>query len=181
MKPLDPRLLTHVRAARRYIALTAITGFVQAALIIAQVVLIGYAIAPVISSGASFASRLGVIAALAGVMVGRMVLTFIHERYAHRAADRVVADLREQVLTHVIAAGPRAALGEGSNVLTLLSQGLEDLRPYFIRYVPQLLLAATVTPAAVATMVWFDWIAGILVIGTIPLIPLFMALVGWMT
>lgn len=181
MKPLDPRLLKYVRAARNYITLTAITGFVQAALIIAQVVLIGYAIAPVIAAGASFSSRLPIIAALAIVMSARMALTFVHERYAHRAADRVVADLRSQVLTHVVAAGPRAELPEGNNTLTLLSQGLEDLRPYFVRYIPQLLLAATVTPTAVATMVWFDWIAGVLVIGTIPLIPLFMALVGWMT
>ena len=181
MTPLDPRLLSHVRAARRYIIFTAVTGFVQAGLIIAQVLLIAHAIAPVITDGASLSSRLPFVWALAGVVLARVVTTIAHERYAHRAADDVVAELRSAVLRHAIAMGPRAGTERGSEVVTLITQGLEDLRPYFVRYVPQLILAATVTPATLIVVFLYDWVAGLTILFTIPLIPLFMALVGWMT
>lgn len=179
--PVDPRLLQHIGAARRYIAVTAVTGLCQALLIIGQVILIAHCIAPVITDGASFASRQPYIAGLLAVIAGRFLLTTIHERFAHRAADQVVQQMRARVLTHCVELGPRALSTDGSDVATLITQGLEDLRPYFVRYIPQLILAATVTPAAVAVILFYDWVAALTVIFTIPLIPVFMALVGWMT
>ncbi|WP_245792405.1 thiol reductant ABC exporter subunit CydD [Bowdeniella nasicola] len=170
-----------MKATRTYIAWTAVTGFLKAALIVAQVLLIAYAIAPVITDHVSFTSRLPIIWALIGVALARVAITTLHERYAHRAADRVVAELRAKVLHHSIARGPRASTDSGAETVTLLTQGLEDLRPYFVRYVPQLILAATVTPATLLVVIIYDWVAGLTILFTIPLIPLFMALVGWMT
>ncbi|MDO5699923.1 MAG: thiol reductant ABC exporter subunit CydD [Bowdeniella nasicola] len=181
MKPLDPRLLTEVRAARRSIIFSAVTGFAQAALIVAQAILIAHAITPVITSGASFSSRIPTLQALGAVILARVLLTFVHDRFAHRSADRVVAELRSKVFAHVVARGPRATVAPGADVVTLATQGLEDLRPYFVNYVPQLLLAVTVTPATLLVVFFYDWVAGLTILFTIPLIPVFMALVGWMT
>ncbi|WP_250448061.1 thiol reductant ABC exporter subunit CydD, partial [Actinotalea sp. C106] len=102
--------------------------------------------------------------------------------YAHRAATRTVAELRVQVLTHAAALGPRwLARGRTATVATLATRGLDDLEPYLVRYLPQLLLAATVTPAALAVVLGLDWIAAVTIALTVPLVPLFMALVGWLT
>ena len=58
---------------------------------------------------------------------------------------------------------------------------LDDLEPYFTRYLPQLLLAATVTPATALVMFTQDIPSAIAVVATIPLIPIFMILIGKLT
>jgi hypothetical protein len=56
--------------------------------------------------------------------------------------------------------------------------GLEALDQYFAKYLPQLVLTVIATPVIVVVMWWQDWISGLTVILTIPLIPLFMVLIG---
>ncbi|MDQ2624698.1 MAG: thiol reductant ABC exporter subunit CydD, partial [Actinomycetota bacterium] len=56
MKPLDPRLLRYARSARGYLALTVVLGLVTAACAVAQALLIGHALGPVIADGAAFSS-----------------------------------------------------------------------------------------------------------------------------
>ncbi|MFH5823909.1 thiol reductant ABC exporter subunit CydD [Georgenia sp. AZ-5] len=182
MKPLDPRLLRHARAARRYIALTAVTGFVTAALVVAQALIVSRAVAPVVEGRAGWADVAHLVALLAGVVGARFAVLVVQEAFAHRAARDVVADLREQVLTRAVAHGPRwLAVGHGAEVVTLATRGLDDLEPYFVRYLPQLLLAATVTPASLAVVLGLDVVSALIIAGTLPLIPVFMWLIGVLT
>ncbi|GAA2529398.1 hypothetical protein GCM10010407_19430 [Rarobacter incanus] len=94
----------------------------------------------------------------------------------------VVADLRHQVVQRAVALGPRWLSGNNSaEVVTLTTRGLDDLQPYLTRYLPQLFLAATVTPAALLVVLKLDWLAAVIIVVTLPLVPLFMWLVGVMT
>jgi ATP-binding cassette subfamily C protein CydD len=68
-----------------------------------------------------------------------------------------------------------------ASLATLMGQGLDALDNYFGKYLPQLILAAVVTPVVVIVLYTQDLITGIAVTITLPLIPLFMALVGWVT
>ncbi|MCK6211972.1 thiol reductant ABC exporter subunit CydD [Georgenia sp. EYE_87] len=181
MRPLDPRLLKHAGAARRYIAVTAVTGFATAALVIAQALLISRAAAPVVEGTAGWDDAAPLVAVLAGVLAARFVVLVVQESLAHRAARDVVADLREQVLTRAVALGPRWLGGHGAQVTTLATRGLDDLEPYFVRYLPQLLLAATVTPATLAVVLGLDLSSALIIAVTIPLIPVFMWLIGVLT
>ncbi len=187
MKPLDPKLLKVAAPARWYVILTAVFGAASAALVIAQALLIAAAIAPVISQGKALADVATPLYLLAGVVVARALVTGLSERYAHRASIAVIIDLRRQVLSRALELGPRwlsmptASGSNGLDVVNLATRGLDDLRPYFVRYLPQLLLSATVTPAAVAVVFGIDWISGLIIVGTIPLIPIFMILVGYLT
>jgi len=181
VKPLDPRLLRHARAARRYIALTALTGIATAALVVAQALLIARAAAPVIEGRAGWAHAAPLVTVLAGVFAARFVVLVVQESVAHRAARDVVSDLREQVLTRAVALGPRWLSGHGAQVTTLATRGLDDLEPYFVRYLPQLLLAATVTPATLAVILGLDLSSALIITVTIPLIPVFMWLIGVLT
>ena len=182
MKPLDPRLLGHARAARRYVLLTAAWGVLTAALVVAQALLLAGALAPVVERTADWTEVAPTVGLLALVMALRAGAVGAQERFAHRAAARTIAELREKVLVHVVALGPRwLAEGRAAAVATLVTRGLESLEPYFVRYLPQLLLAATVTPAALLVVLRLDWIAAVTIGVTLPLVPLFMALVGRLT
>jgi ATP-binding cassette subfamily C protein CydD len=182
VKPLDPRLLRYARAARGYLALTVVLGLVTAGLVIAQAVLLAQVLAAAAHDGATLPDLLPRVGWLAVVVAARALATGVQERYAHRAATRAVAELREQVVARAAALGPRwLAEGEGARVVTLATRGLEALEPYFVKYLPQLVLSATVTPAVLVVILGFDWISAALAAGTIPLVPIFMVLIGQLT
>ncbi|MHB1491381.1 MAG: thiol reductant ABC exporter subunit CydD [Cellulomonas sp.] len=193
MKPLDPRLLRHARAARGYIALTAALGAAGAALVVAQALLLAHALAAAVHDGAVLGwgavgggadvPHVGTFVVWLGVVVlARTVVTWTQERYAHRAAAQTIAELREQVVAKAAALGPRwLAEGDGPRVVTLATRGLDALEPYFVRYLPQLVLAVTVTPATLVVVLTQDWVSALIIAGTLPLIPLFMVLVGRLT
>jgi ATP-binding cassette subfamily C protein CydD len=182
VKPLDPRLLTYARAARGYLALTVSLGLVTAGLVIAQAVLLAQVLAAAAHDGATLPDLLPRVGWLAAVVAVRALATGVQERYAHRAATRAIAELREQVVARAAALGPRwLAEGEGARVVTLATRGLEALEPYFVKYLPQLVLSATVTPAVLVVILGFDWISAALAAGTIPLVPIFMVLIGQLT
>lgn len=182
MKPLDPRLLRYAQAARRHILTTTVTGVLLAGLVVAQALLIAHAISPVIEGTARFDDVAGLVLALAGVLAGRVTVLVMQERLAHRSATRVIAEIRGAVIERAIAQGPRwLDPTRTAEVVTLVTRGLEDLSPYFVRYLPQLLLAATLTPATLAVLLGLDLTSGLIMAGAIPLIPLFMWLVGRLT
>ena len=182
MKPLDPKLLRYAAPARGYVLLTAAFGITTAGLVVAQALLIAATLAPVVSAGATLDDVSGHLRWLAGVVVARALVTGLQERYAHRAATRVVTSLRGQVLAHAAALGPRwLSTGRGVDTVTLATRGLDDLEPYLVRYLPQLLLAVTVTPATLVVVLGLDWISAVIIIVTIPLVPVFMILVGQLT
>ncbi|CAM3381995.1 thiol reductant ABC exporter subunit CydD [Isoptericola cucumis] len=191
MRPLDPRLLRRARAARWYVVLTAGLGVAAAAAIVVQAFAVGHALGPAVTAG-SAGTPIGLgdvapwLAVLAGVVVVRVAVAWAQERYAQKAAAQVVAELREQVVAHTVALGPRPGSSGGSDggpaaTATLATRGLDDLQPYLVRYLPQLLLTAIVTPALVLVVLGLDWVSAVIAVVTLPLVPLFMWLVGVMT
>jgi len=197
MRPLDPRLIRRIGPARRHILVTAGLGFLTALLILVQALLIARLLAPVLSpapladDGLHWWGRLvpeGArtlatgLAALAAVVAARVAIAWLQERLAHRAGVRVISELREMVVAHVATLGPRwAAGGRTADVATLVTRGLDDLLPYFVRYLPQLALTATVTPVMLVVLLGLDWLSAVIVVATLPLVPVFMVLVGLVT
>ena len=185
-RPLDPRLLRHARAARGYVVLTAVLGLVTAGLVVAQALLLARVIAGAVTDG----ERLGApgdpltlpLALLVAVVTARAATAWAQDRYGHRAATTVVAQLRARVVGHVAALGPQALDGDaGPAIATLTTRGLDALDGYLVRYLPQLLMAATVTPAVLVVVWWHDTLAAVTMVVTLPLVPLFMVLVGLTT
>lgn len=132
--------------------------------------------------GATLPDLLPRVGWLAAVVAARALAVGVQERYAHRAATRAVAELREQVVARAAALGPRwLAEGEGARVVTLATRGLDALEPYFVKYLPQLVLSATVTPAVLVVILDLDWVSAAIAAGTIPLVPIFMVLIGQLT
>ncbi|WNM28275.1 ABC transporter transmembrane domain-containing protein [Demequina capsici] len=197
MRPLDPRLVVRIGPARRYILVTAGLGLLTALALAVQALLIARMLAPHLSPSALTGDGLGWLGELvptstralstglpilACVVVLRTVATWLQERLAHRAGARVISELRQQVVAHAAGMGPRwIASGRGAEVTTVVTRGLDDLLPYFVRYLPQLALAATLTPLLLIMVLGLDWLSAAIITATLPLIPVFMVLVGLVT
>lgn len=180
-RPLDPRLLQHARAARGYVLLTAVLGAATAALVVAQALLIARCVAQVFS-GTAPGALAPQVWALAGVVAARSGVAWAQDRYGHRAATAVVGQLRSRVLLGATRLGPGALTGQvGASLATLTTRGLDALEGYLTKYLPQLLLTATVTPAVVLVVALHDLVSAATIVVTLPLVPVFMALVGWAT
>ena len=173
--------MRYARSARRYIAATAVTGMVTAVLVVAQAFLISSAVSSVISEGAAPSAVRALAVALGGVLAARALVVLLQEVHAHRSATETIVELRRLVLEHAARLGPRWQAIHGTQTATLLTRALDDLEPYFTRYLPQLVLASTVTPATVLVLLTQDWSAAVAVVCTLPLIPIFMILIGRMT
>ena len=181
MRPLDPRLLKYASSARRHIILISILGIVTAVLVIAQTLALSAALSPAVTSGASLTQVRTPLLLLVAIVIARAAVIGVREALGHRAADRTIRELRGRVLTHISDLGPRWRATHGSEASTLLSRGLSDLSPYFVDYLPQLVLTATVTPLALATILFLDFWSAFIAAIVVPLIPIFMALIGRFT
>ena len=162
MRPFDPRLLRYARSARGPIAVTALLGTLTALLVLAQALFISAALSPVVSGTASLTDVWPYIAGIAAVFACRALM-------------------RGRVVDASVTLGPRWRATKGAETTTLLSTGLEDLRPYFVSFLPQLVLVCTVTPAALGVILLLDFWSALTALLVIPLIPIFMILIGRFT
>ena len=181
MRPFDPRLLRYARSARGPIAVTALLGTLTALLVLAQALLISAALSPVVSGTASLTDVWPFIVGIAAVFACRALIVAAREAVSTRAAAAAVRELRGRVVDASVTLGPRWRATKGAETTTLLSTGLEDLRPYFVSFLPQLVLVCTVTPAALGVILLLDFWSALIALIVIPLIPIFMILIGRFT
>ena len=181
MRPFDPRLLRYARSARGPIAVTALLGTLTALLVLAQALFISAALSPVVSGTASLTDVWPYIAGIASVFACRALIVAAREAVSTRAAAAAVRELRGRVVDASVTLGPRWRATKGAETTTLLSTGLEDLRPYFVSFLPQLVLVCTVTPAALGVILLLDFWSALTALLVIPLIPIFMILIGRFT
>ncbi|GLZ48305.1 ABC transporter [Actinomycetospora sp. NBRC 106375] len=182
MRPLDPRLLRRVRPARTFVVLTAAAGVAAAGLLVAQADLISRVIAGAFLGGAGLAVLAPLVAGLVVVVAGRALLAWAVEAAGVRASARVTTQLRADLVDHVLRLGPRdPRLRSTGELGTLATRGVDALDGYLRRYLPTLLLATTVPLLVGVRVLVADWIAAAIIAVTVPLIPLFMVLVGLRT
>jgi ATP-binding cassette subfamily C protein CydD len=119
---------------------------------------------------------------LAGVLLARAVVGYGGEALALRAAAATKSQLRRKLLRHIVGLGPQW-LGRRSHgeLVALAGRGLDALDPYFARYLPQLVLSSIVPVAVLVRIAGSDLASAVTIGVTLPLIPVFMALIGWHT
>ncbi|MET9899993.1 thiol reductant ABC exporter subunit CydD [Streptomyces sp. NPDC006446] len=182
MKPIDPRLLRYARATRLFLGAVVGLGVAGAALIIAQAMLIAEVVVGAFQHGLSVAELRIPLVLLAIVAIGRAVVAWLTELAAHRASAAVKSELRGRLLERAASLGPGWLSGQRTgSLVALATRGVDALDDYFSRYLPQLGLAVVVPVAVLARIVTEDWVSAAIIVGTLPLIPLFMVLIGWAT
>jgi ATP-binding cassette, subfamily C, bacterial CydD len=177
--PLDPRLVRRARATLPFLAGLCVVGVATALLILAQAWLLSRGVSSVFA-----AHHLDGVAMwcglLAAVFCGRACLAWLQESLAHRASASVKSQLRRDILQARLSRPTDATMPSGT-LISLMTTGLDALDGYYSKYLPQLVLAVIV-PAVLATAIGLnDLTSLVIVVVTIPLIPVFMALIGWRT
>jgi ATP-binding cassette subfamily C protein CydD len=153
-----------------------LAGLVLTGLILAQAGLLARILADAGLTGYR-ASLTWLLAGLLVVALARAAATHTGEMAALRAAASVKEKLRERLLGHVARLGPTCwRTGE---ISALATGGLDALDPYFARFVPQAALAVAVPAAVLVAVTWTDWLSGLIIAVTLPVIPVLAALVGW--
>jgi ATP-binding cassette, subfamily C, bacterial CydD len=175
------RLLRYARAARGYLACTVVLGLVTTALLLAQASFLAHALAAA-ARGVGVRALAGTMIALLLVLVGRAAAAWASEAAALRAAAVVKSRLRRELAEHALRLGPSWLTGQQTGELTTLAtRGLDALDAYFARYLPAALLGAIVPLVVLARVTAADWISGVVIAATLPLIPVFAVLVGMYT
>ncbi|RFA15632.1 thiol reductant ABC exporter subunit CydD [Subtercola boreus] len=181
MKPVDPRLLRYAASARRFFGLGALLALLQTGCIVAFAWLVSSVVVSAIG-GASLTALAGSLSALVGVIALRSVLVWLMELNAARGAAKVKSELRQTVLASLVRLGPGWLSGRNTvEVTTVTTTGLDALDTYFSKYLPQLILTALATPVLVLVLFASDVTSGVIVVLTLPLVPVFMILIGWAT
>ncbi|MEU4444743.1 thiol reductant ABC exporter subunit CydD [Actinosynnema sp. NPDC050801] len=150
---------------RRYVVVLSVLAVVTAAVVLAQ----AEVLASVLSGGWSAWWLVAVVVARGLVVWGGRVVT-------QREASAVKASLRKRVLRDSCGSG-----GQAGSVATLVVKGLDAVEPYFAGYLPQLVVAAVVPVAVVVRLSLADLTSAVVVLVTLPLVPVFAALVGMHT
>ena len=156
-------------------------GFALTGLILAQAGLLAHVLATA-ASGVGAAALTASLVSLLLVVGARAAAAYGGEVSALRAAVAVKDRLRTRLLTRALDRGPHWLGRQRSGELaTLATSGLDSLDAYYSRYLPQMLLAVAVPVAVIVSMVSVDWVSGLIVVVTLPVIPVFAVLIGLQT
>jgi thiol reductant ABC exporter CydD subunit len=147
--------------------------------IIVQAKLLSSVIVNVTSQGWDWSAASASVTLLAGIFLMRALLNWGIEIAAVRSSARAKQQLREASIEHILALGPN--LHERGEVSALVTRGIDALDSYYARYLPQLVLAVIVPVAVLVTILTQDLLSAIIIAVCIPIIPIFMILIGLYT
>ena len=179
VRALDPRLLTYARATRLFLVISVALGTLVAGLIVARAWLLAEVVAGAFVDRKGLTQLRGPLVWLLVVVLLRAAVAWAAEVAAGRSSARAKSQLREALLQRVALLGTDSSREQRTGALsTLATRGIDVLDGYFSLYLPQLFLAVIVPAVVLVAVVFNDWISALIIAVTLPLIPLFMALVG---
>ena len=179
MRALDERLLAYARATRTFLLQSVGLGVLSALLIVAQAWLLADVVSRAFLGGRSLEQLQTPLIILLLVVLTRAAVAWLAELAASRSSARAKSQLRAALLQRIATLGLEHSREQRTGELAVLAtRGIDALDGYFSLYLPQLFLAVIVPVVVVVVILWNDWISAAIIAFTIPLIPLFMALVG---
>ncbi|MGI2205817.1 heme ABC transporter permease/ATP-binding protein CydD [Shewanella oncorhynchi] len=196
-KSLEKSLLVWLKAQKKacglFLKLSLWLGMISAVAMVAQAyiiatildgVIIGQVIpltdnAQTVSSSVSIDTYTPHFIALIALMLLRALLAYGRERASFEAGKRLRGHIRAAVMDKLTKLGPAFIKGKpaGSWASIVLEQ-VEDLQDFYARYLPQISLAGFIPLLILAAVFPINWAAGLILLLTAPLIPMFMILVG---
>lgn len=181
MKPVDPRLFRYAKSTRTFFFAAIGVGTLTAVVVIVQARLLSNIIVDVTAENQVLADVIFAIIALGGVFLARAALVWAAEAFAVRASGAAKTQLRQAAMEAVINRGLSNSNVKSSDIAIIATRGIDALDSYFARYLPQLVLAVIVPIAVTVMILTQDLLSAIIVAVTVPLIPLFMVLIGLFT
>jgi ATP-binding cassette subfamily C protein CydD len=162
-----------------FLKLSVLCGVLNGIAIVAQAFFIAQILQGVIIDNLAPAALNLQFFALIGLLFIRALLAQVRERISFEAGKRLRIDIRQAVLNKLVALGPVFIKGKPAGAwATLVFEQVEDLHDFYAKYLPQMMLAGFIPLLILACVFPLNWAAGIILMTTAPLIPLFMILVG---
>ncbi len=178
MRPVDPELLSWLPGWRRWAVVLGGLAVARAAVVVAQAVLLADLLVRVFQ-GHPVGARLGWLLAVVSL---RALVHGLTEAVARTASARLRCELRGRLTRHAVELGPTWLGGAGGKGLTtLVSEGVDGLDGYVSGFLPQLAQVAVVPVAVLVTVGVMDLPSLLVLAVTLPLLPVFLALVGMYT
>ena len=182
MKPLDPRLLRYSRSSRGFLTYLVALSTIGAIATITQAFLLTKLIVSFFQKHQNFWDQRSPLTFLALVFIFRAGISYLSDRISAAAAINIRNELRSAVLKKVLSNEGRDTNELGTAGLSLLlTKGIGNLDSYFSRFIPQLFIAGIVPVLVGVIIAVRDIRSGIIILLTIPLIPLFGILIGKFT
>jgi thiol reductant ABC exporter CydD subunit len=173
------RLLRQAAASRSALALTVNLGLLAGLITVGQAWLLSQVVSRVFLQGQDLAGVASPLLAFLLLALLRAGLVWGSEAAAHILADRIKRALRTRLAARLLALGPGYRQDERSGELANTTvEGIEALDAYYRQYLPQVALAALVPLTVLIFVTPRDWVSGLILLLTAPLIPIFMVLIG---
>lgn len=165
--------------SRRWLMISRALGVISGLLIVGQAWLLARILHRMIMESIPATALVLPFIVLVLIFVLRAWVVWLRERVGFYAGQHIRYEIRRQVLDRLQQAGPAWIQGKlAGSWATLVLEQIDDMHDYYARYLPQMTLAASVPLLIVITIFPINWAAALILLGTAPLIPLFMALVG---
>ena len=165
--------------SRRWLMISRLLGLISGLLIVAQAWLLARILNHMIMENIPREALLLPFIVLILIFILRAWVVWLRERVGFHAGQHIRYEIRRQVLDRLQEAGPAWIQGKpAGSWATLILEQIDDMHDYYARYLPQMALAVFVPLLIVIAIFPVNWMAALILMGTAPLIPLFMALVG---
>ena len=167
------------RQAGALFALSVTMATLSAIMMIAQCWLLAWLIDKVVIGGKGLADLFPAIWLLPLVMILRAGLDMLRQGFAFESAARIRQTLRATLLERISALGPSWSQQQRTgSIASTLGESVEAIETYFSAFLPQKIIIGVVPLAILVALFPADWISGLIMLFTAPLVPLFMILVG---
>jgi ATP-binding cassette, subfamily C, bacterial CydD len=173
MRPFDPRLMTRFPATRRPVLALGAIGLVQGLATIALAFAMTTLVVNVVEGRQVLTPGLWLV----GLFAVRAILAAANELVGTWAGVRVSTILRQRLIQAWLERDADSR-PEAGRAQALANQGMTSIEPYFARYLPALVSGAFLPLLAIGTLAFVDWPSALIVAFTVPLLPVFAALIG---
>lgn len=175
----DKRLFQELKIIKLYWVKVTTANFAAVTLTIFQAIFLSSIINEIFINKKAIGSLTTSIIALIFIIVLRTLTGFGLELYNRQSSIKIKTNLRNKLINVFIKKGPILLKAEKSGeIVTLVQDGVEGMEGYFSEFIPQIILASVWVPIIFIVVVSKDWISGLIMIFTVPLIPIFMMLIG---
>jgi len=130
-------------------------------------------------SGESISKQYDVIILFLLAFMGRHLIQLVQQKISSDFAEKTSKQLRFQLVSKLFALGPKFTKKQGSgNMATLVLEGISQFKNYLELFLPRMIATSVVPPMVLLYVYWMDWISGIILTITMPILIGFLILVG---
>ncbi len=176
---MDLRLWRQLNTTKQLVAGLALGGALTGLLIVFQALFLARIVSGVYIGHAQWHVVWPFSLMLLAIIALRSLVAGFQESWALRFSAESQTRLRHQFIHFLLHEGGGSETRPDSGALvTLAVQGIDDFEVFLARYLPQIVITALVPAIVWLGVVSRDWLSGLILLITLPLIPLFMILIG---